>query len=102
MTPESAVWVTIAFMALAVFLTRQSGAVVMCSVKSNPWIERFLGSLSRSVIIAIIASAAAQGDLRVSGVIVVAATTAILARSALTGMIVGTAAGALWRFGVGA
>jgi uncharacterized membrane protein len=101
MTTDTAVWMTIAVMAITIAATRISGAFVMGRINSNPWVERFLNSMSSSVIVAIVATAVANGGSREILAVSVAVVTVMLLRRPLLGMIAGTLGGALWRISMG-
>ena len=83
-------------MALATLITRVSGPLVMMFVPLSPRVERFLESLSVSVIAAIVASYLAQNGLRESVAVACAALVMLGWRQSIWSMLTAMAIGAGW------
>lgn len=98
MTPETAIdaWVAILVVAGITFASRIVGSVLMRSVTVSPAVERFLDSLSVSVIAALVASIVAQGDLRDATAVGLAAIVMLASKSAVWAMLAGTGIAAAW------
>jgi uncharacterized membrane protein len=76
--------------------TRLCGAVMMQKVGSSDRVESFLEALSTSVIAAIIATVIAQGGLRETVAVVLAAMVMLASRSAVLAMIAAMFLAAVW------
>lgn len=76
--------------------SRLTGAALMRSLNISPLVERFLAALSVSVIAALVASIIAQGDLRSTSAVGLAAIVMLTFRSAAWAMLIGIAAAAAW------
>lgn len=79
-------------MGLATFATRVGGVLLMRFVPLTPAIERFLRALSSSVLVAVLAPAALQGDLAARMTLGVAALAMFFLRNTLAAMAAGVAA----------
>lgn len=86
----------IAVMALVTLATRLGGAALMRYVPITPAVEGFLASLSSSVIVAIIATALAQGGWRDVAAVTIAVAMMWLLRSPALAMAAGAALAAAW------
>jgi uncharacterized membrane protein len=84
-------------MGLITFATRIGGVVMMRFVPLTPAIERFLRYLSSSVLIAVLAPAAFDGDLAARATLVCSALVMYFTRNALAAMAGGVAAAMLVR-----
>jgi len=89
-------WSAILLVAGITFASRLAGALLMHSVKVSPGVERVLDALSVSVIAALVASVAAEGNARPLAAVGVAALVMLASRSAVWSMLGGMAVAAAW------
>ena len=92
MSEQVLVTLVILGMGAITFATRIGGVVMMRFVPLTPAIERFLRYLSSSVLVAVLAPAAYDGDLAARATLVSAALVMYFTRNALAAMAAGVAA----------
>lgn len=97
MSEQMLITLVILGMGLITFATRIGGVVMMRFVPLTPAIERFLRYLSSSVLIAVLAPAAFDGDLAARATLVCSALVMYFTRNALAAMAGGVAAAMLVR-----
>lgn len=85
-------------MAVAVFATRISGALLMSRVPTGPKVERFLEGLSVSVIAAMVASLLLEADSRLIAAAGIAVAVMALTRSMNWAMLTGILTAAMYPF----
>jgi uncharacterized membrane protein len=95
-TAELAPWIVIIVAAGVTFGTRTLGPVFMSWVPSTKRVQRFLDSLSTSVIVAIIAGFLARGTLREAAAIGCGALAMVLFQKPLLSMVIAVAVAAAW------
>jgi uncharacterized membrane protein len=93
---DLAPWIAIALAAAVTFATRTLGPVLMTRVPSTRRVQRFLDSLSTSVIVAIVAGFLARGTLREAVALAAGAAAMMLLRKPLLSMAIAMAVAALW------
>ncbi len=96
MPNELSAYVAIFIVAGVTFGARLFGPLIMQSVGSSVRVERFLESLSVSVIAAIVATVIARGSYRETAAVAVAATVMGASKSAIWAMIAGMIFAAAW------
>ncbi len=101
MPSEWAIWVAIAGMAVATYLTRAGGFWLMGFVRVTQRVERLLRHLASSVFVAIVVGGAMRGDPAATVAIAASMTAMALTRKAPLGVLAGVAAAALWRLAGG-
>ncbi len=84
--------------AVVTYITRVGGLVIMSRISITKRIERSLGALAGSVIVAIVAPAALEGDLAAKAAVVAAIVTMLLTRNAALAMGTGLVAAVATRF----
>lgn len=96
--PETALdtWTAILIVAGITFASRLAGSLLMRSVTISPAVERFLDTLSVSVIAALVASTVAEGELRDAVAVALAATVMLVSKSAVWAMLAGISVAAAW------
>lgn len=97
MVAEGAALAAIAGMALVTYATRAGGIVLMRSVPITPRVEAFLRHLSSSVLVAMVAPAAATGDPAALAAIGAALAVMLATRQLIPAMTAGVASAALLR-----
>ena len=98
---EAEVYGAILLMGAVTLATRLAGAEVMRLFKSSPRVEAFLEARATAVIAAIVANAAAQGDMRTAAAIATAMIAMLATDSASLAMASGAGVAALWRLAEG-
>ncbi|MEM8852417.1 MAG: AzlD domain-containing protein [Pseudomonadota bacterium] len=96
MPDETATWLAIGLVAAVTLACRLAGPVVMSRIGPSPRIERFLQSLSISVIAALVASIVAQGGPREGAAVGVAALVMLATKSTVLALLAGMATAASW------
>ncbi len=84
----------VAAMALATYVTRMSGLVIMSFVRITPRVRRGLEALSGSVLVAIVVPAAVRGDLASQVAVAASAGVMLATRNAVFAMVAGIVAAA--------
>ena len=87
-------WSAILVVAAMTFFSRMVGAGFMQAIKISPPVERFLDALSTSVIAALVASIAAESDIRTAIALCCAAATMLILRQSIWAILVGMVAAA--------
>lgn len=82
-------WSAILLVASMALFSRIVGAVFMQAIKISPPVERFLDALSTSVIAALVASIAAQSDIRTAIALCCAAATMLVLRQSIWAILAG-------------
>lgn len=96
MTAELETWTAVAVAATVTFATRALGPVVMIWVPVTRRVQRFLDSLSTSVIVAIVAGFLARGTLREAAAVAAGALVMVLLRKPLLSMATAVVVAATW------
>ena len=89
MSAETAAWLTIFMMALAIYGTRVAGVELMALFPMTPRLEAFLKSMALSVLVAIVTTALARGGLRESAAVLAAAIVIMISKSAFAAISAG-------------
>ncbi len=84
--------------AVVTYITRVGGLVIMSRMSITKRIERSLGALAGSVLVAIVAPATLEGDLAAKAAVVAAIVTMLLTRNAALAMGTGLVAAVAIRF----
>jgi len=94
-------FLVIALMGLVVYATRIAGSELMNLFDMTPRLEAVLKSMASSVLVAIVVSECARGNLRVSAAVTVASVTMLVFKNPLVAMSGGviTAAALSYLFG---
>lgn len=93
---DAGIWAAIALAAAVVHATRVAGALLLSRMTMTGQRARLLDALSASVIAAMVAAMLSQSGLREAAAAALAIAVALVAKSAIWGMLAGTAAAALW------
>lgn len=96
MTVELEAWIALSVAAAVTFATRALGPVLMTRVPSTKRVQRFLDSLSTSVIVAIVAGFLARGTLREAAAIAAGALGMVLFQRPLLSMAMAVVVAAAW------
>ncbi len=96
MSAEATAYLTIFLMAAVTYGTRILGAELMSFIRITPRIEAFLKSMAISVMVAIVASAVAQGGFRENTATLVAVAVMAVTRSAIAAVTAAMATAAAW------
>ncbi len=96
MSADLAPWIAIAVAAGVTFGTRTLGPVIMARVPETKRVQRFLDSLSTSVIVAIVAGFLARGTLREAAALAAGALVMMLFRKPMLSMSTAMVAAAVW------
>ena len=100
MTIEATGWGTvliIAVMALVTLATRWGGVWVMSHVPLKPIVKRFISAMSGSVLIAVLAPLALDGDIGAKAALIVTATAMLVLKKPLPSIMAGLISAALIR-----
>jgi uncharacterized membrane protein len=101
MTADMIALATVVGMGVVTFATRAGGLWLMRLIPPTRTVDRFLRHLASSVVVALLAGAAARGDPAAWAAIFVSfAVMAVTGRS-FAAIAAGMAAAALWRFAAG-
>ncbi len=84
--------------AVVTYITRVGGLVIMSRMSITKRIERSLGALAGSVLVAIVAPATLEGDLAAKAAVVAAIVIMLLTRNAVLAMGSGLVAAVAIRF----
>ena len=84
--------------AVVTYITRVGGLVIMSRMSITKRIERSLGALAGSVLVAIVAPATLEGDLAAKAAVVAAIVIMLLTRNAALAMGTGLVAAVAIRF----
>ncbi len=96
MAGDLAPWIAIIVAASVTFATRALGPLVVGWIPSTERFQRFLDSLSSSVIVAIVAGYLARGTLREAFALFVGAVAMVVFRRPMLAMSVAILAAAGW------
>lgn len=96
LTPATAL-LAIVIMALATFMTRTGGLIIMSRVPIGPKVERFINAMAGSVLVAVIVPLAAQGDAGARLGLLATLVAMLIVRKPLIAITAGMATAALWR-----
>lgn len=88
----------IVLMGLVVYATRIAGSELMSLFELTPRLEAILKAMASSVLVAIVVSECARGDLRVSAAVVVAGITMLAFKNPLIAMSSGVVTAAVFSF----
>lgn len=100
MSVESTGWgplLIVAVMALVTLATRWGGVFVMSLVPIGPRVRRFIAAMSGSVLVAVLAPLAAQGDLGARAALATTAVVMLVLKKPLPAIAAGIAVAALLR-----
>lgn len=100
MSVESTGWGTlliVAVMALVTLATRWGGVFVISYVPIGPRVRRFITAMSGSVLVAVLAPMAAQGDLGARAALATTALVMLVLKKPLPAIAAGIVAAALFR-----
>ena len=84
--------------AVVTYITRVGGLVILSRMTITKRIERSLGALAGSVLVAIVAPATLEGDLAAKAAVVTAIVIMLLTRNAALAMATGLVAAVAMRF----
>lgn len=87
----------VAVMALVTLATRWGGVFVMSFVPIGPRVRRFIAAMSGSVLVAVLAPVAAQGDLGARAALATTAVVMLVLKKPLPAIAAGIAVAALLR-----
>ncbi|WP_111415384.1 AzlD family protein [Billgrantia lactosivorans] len=87
----------ILLMALVTYLTRAGGVFVMSRVPIGPKVERFINAMAGSVLVAVIAPMAVQGDWGARLALLATLAVMLTTQRTLAAITAGIVAAALWR-----
>ena len=87
----------VAVMALVTLATRWGGVFVMSFVPIGPRVRRFIAAMSGSVLVALLAPLAAQGDLGARAALATTAVVMLVLKKPLPAIAAGIAVAALLR-----
>ncbi|MDP1839642.1 MAG: AzlD domain-containing protein [Reyranella sp.] len=96
MSADLAPWIAIAVAAGVTFGTRTLGPVIMARVPETKRVQRFLDSLSTSVIVAIVAGFLARGTLREAAALAAGALVMMLFQKPMLSMSTAMVVAAVW------
>ena len=85
-------------LAVVTYITRVGGLVIMSRMSITPRIERSLGALAGSVLVAIVVPATLEGDLAAKAAVMAAIVIMLLTRNAVLAMVTGLVAAVAIRF----
>lgn len=97
MSTEAAYWI-IALMALITLITRFAGAYFMSFVPINARVQRFIGAMSSSVLIALLTPIAIQGDMGAKAALAVTALVLLVLKKPLLAIVLGLCTAAMCRY----
>ncbi len=89
---------TLGVIAVVTYITRVGGLVIMSRMSITKRIERSLGALAGSVLVAIVAPSTLEGDLAAKAAVMVAIVMMLLTRNAVLAMVTGLVAAVAIRF----
>ena len=87
----------VAIMAVVTLATRWGGVFVMSFVPIGPRVRRFIAAMSGSVLVALLAPLAAQGDLGARAALATTAVVMLVLKKPLPAIAAGIAVAALLR-----
>jgi uncharacterized membrane protein len=87
----------VAVMALVTLATRWGGVFVMSFVPIGPRVRRFIAAMSGSVLVAVLAPVAAQGDMGARAALATTAVVMLVLKKPLPAIAAGIAVAALLR-----
>lgn len=96
MSIELEAWIAITVATAVTFATRALGPAIMARAPSTKRVQRFLDSLSTSVIVAIVAGFLARGTLREAAAIAAGTLAMVVLQRPLLSMVVAVVVAAAW------
>ncbi|MCH4873001.1 MULTISPECIES: AzlD family protein [Pseudomonas] len=96
-TADSGALILVMIMALVTVATRWGGVYVMAFVQIGPRVEQFIAAMSSSVLVALLAPMAYQGDNAARLALLITAGAMLIIRKPLPAIAAGVVAAALFR-----
>ena len=96
-TADSGALILVMIMALVTVATRWGGVYVMAFVQIGPRVEQFIAAMSSSVLVALLAPMAYQGDNAARLALLITACAMLIIRKPLPAIAAGVVAAALFR-----
>lgn len=96
-TADSGALILVMIMALVTVATRWGGVYVMAFVQIGPRVEQFIPAMSSSVLVALLAPMAYQGDNAARLALLITAGAMLIIRKPLPAIAAGVVAAALFR-----
>lgn len=96
MTVELEPWIAVAIASIVTFGTRALGPAIATWLPSTRRAQRFLDSLSTSVVVAIVTGFLARGTLREATAIAAGALVMVLLRRPLLSIVIAVLVAAAW------
>ena len=96
-TADSGALILVMIMALVTVATRWGGVYVMAFVQIGPRVKQFIAAMSSSVLVALLAPMAYQGDNAARLALLITAGAMLIIRKPLPAIAAGVVAAALFR-----
>lgn len=97
-TTEAGTWLIVLVMAVVTLATRWGGVFIMSYVPISARVQHFIGAMSGSVLVAVLAPMAVNGDLGARLALLSTALTMLALKKPLPAIAVGIAVAALARW----